>query len=459
VAFPQTPLVVAVALFLGGSWVDVTSDVYLRNRIQITWGRQDWASTADTTKCPLTFNNRLGKYSPKNPGSPYFGMLGRNTPVRIELTTPSGLLTQRLEGRVSSWPTRWDVSGKDVYVAVQANGIRRRLSQGIPPVHDALRRHIERAIPLNYWPLTDGEDAKQGTEIVQGSQPFRAVGEAGSFYQGQPDWGKGSLAPWLEPVVSLPDETIGLITAYVPPQSTSAFSIDYAVASAGQGNTTGFQIFDSGQQTTTTVETEWRIDTDTYGDTLKLRVTERGDGTSSTALLTTVSAPGIFDGGVHHVRLSIVDNGTGGYTWTVYIDGASAATGTRAVPFHPVDRLTFRWGTIDPGAGVPTDAIGLGHIVYWGSNAPTAAQTWRAVQGYVRELAGRRIERLCGEQNVPLAVTGNLDQTPQMGPQRPGTFLDLLQSAADVDGGAIYESRDVAGLAYRTQRSKYNQGG
>ena len=55
-------------------------------------------------------------------------------------------------------------------------------------------------------------------------------------------------------------------------------------------------------------------------------------------------------------------------------------------------------------------------------------------------------------------VNGNLDQTLAMGPQKPGTFLDLVQSAADVDGGVVYESRDTAALAYRTRRSKYNQG-
>lgn len=460
-AFPQTPLAVAIALFLGGTWVDITPDVYLRSPIQITWGRQDWASKADTAKCPLTINNRHGKYSPKNPTSPYYGLLGRNTPVRIRVTTPTGLESTRFEGHVSSWPTRWDVSGKDVYVGVQANGIRRRLSQGIPAVRDPLRRHIERGGPLSYWPLADGEDARHGTEVVQGSQPMRALGEAGSFYQGQPNWGKGALTPWLESVVELPEQTIGRITAYVPPRTLTGWSVDHVLNSPGAGNVTQLNIFDSGTQSSSVPQVEWDIiewGTGSFNE-VQLRIVERLESSSSTALLATISDPGIYDGSAHHLRLSVADDGAGGLEWALYIDGVSVADGTRATAFRPVARISSHWSLDDGGGTVKTSAVALGHVTYWGADPPRAADTWRALQGYGRELAGRRIERLCAEQNVPLAVTGNLDDTPQMGPQRPGTFLDLLQTASDVDGGVVYESRAVAGLAFRTQRSKYNQGG
>lgn len=456
-AFPQTPLAVAIALFLGGAWVDITSDVYLRNRIQITWGRQDWASTADTAKCPLTINNRLGKYSPKNPNSPYYGELGRNTPVRVSLTTPTGLVSTRFEGHVSSWPTRWDLSGKDVYVGVQANGVRRRLMQGVPAVRDTLRRHVDKHAPLSYWPLTDGEAARHGSETVQGSQPMRAIGEAGSFYQGQPNWGKGSLAPWLEPVVELPDETTGRITAYVPPRVLTAWSVDHVFSGGGLGYANSFEIWDNGPRLDSDNQIQWTITTNITANAIRLMVTSRGETASSTAFLANVAPADLMNDAMHQIRLSTADNGAGGTDWELYYDGALAASGTYAVKHRAVRTLNYRWGTVE-GGGITTNAMGLGHLTYWGPNPPTAADTWRAAKGYDRELAGRRIERLCAEQDVPLAVTGNLDHTPQMGPQRPGTFLDLLQTAAEADGGVVYESRTVPGLAFRTQRSKYNQG-
>jgi hypothetical protein len=465
VVFPQTPLIVSIALFLGGTWVDVTQDVLARDQVAITWGRQDWASTADTTKAPMTFNNGpskvapgiVGRYSRKNPRSDLYGLLGRNTPVRVQVTTPSGAVVDRFEGFISSWPTRWDLSGNDVYATVQANGIRRRLAQGTKRLKDPLRRFIEVSGPLTYWPLTDGETAIEGTELVLGSQPMRALGENNNLYQGQVDWGKGSLAPWLEPVIQLPDDAQGRLTAAVPARNISSWSFDHVLVIPSQGNLTAFEITDMGQPTDLTVQSAFAVQTDGFFDWLQLRVTERSDSASSSALLASIDTPGIYDGRLHHLRLTVADDPSG-YAWTLYLDGESVASGTRAVPYEPVSRLTLVWSTIGVDADHPGAAMAAGHFTYWGPDAPTAERTWQAAQGWARELAGRRIERLCAEQGVPLMVNGDLDHTPAMGPQKPGAFLDLLQSAADVDGGALYESRDERGLAYRTRRSKYNQG-
>jgi hypothetical protein len=451
VAFPQTPLIVTIALFLGGAWVDITADVYNRDQIAITWGRQDWAATADTTKCPLTLNNRLGKYSRRKPDGPYYGMLGLNTPVRLDFTSPTGVLWERFEGHISSWPTRWDASGKDVYTTVQANGIRRRLAQGKKALKDPLRRHVQSLGPLRYWPLTDGERAREGSEIVVGSQPIRSIGTAGSFYQGQPDWGKGTLAPWLDPVVSLPASTEGNLTVKVTPVALTSWTADHYRAGAG-GSGDDFTVFDNGQATDADPIRGWLVVSDRVANQVELRVLSMGETTSSLTSLTTVANPGIFDDALHMIRLSATTNG-GSTDWALSIDGATVASGTHAVPFRPVARFRYRWGAFASMA----EPMALGHITYWGASPPSVAATWRAAEGYDRELAGRRIERLCIEQGVPLTVNGNLDHSLPMGPQKAGSFLDLLQSAADVDGGVIHEARG-GGLAYRTSRSKYNQG-
>ncbi|MEV0112359.1 hypothetical protein AB0H77_03745 [Streptomyces sp. NPDC050844] len=472
-AFPQTPLVVTIWILVDGQWMDITPDVYLRNKIQITWGRQDWASKANTTKCPLTLNNGrsrvnpaiVGRYSRRNPRSDLYKKIGRNTRLRIQVTTPAGVVTTAFDGFVSSWPVKWDVDAvpgaeeQDVWVSIQANGIRRRLEQGSKATPDAIRRHVGRGGALLYWPLIDGEDARHGSEVIQGAQPMRAVGEAGSFYQGQPDWGKGALAPWLEPVVELPVETNGRITAYVASRTLTGWSVDHVVNSPGPGNVTQLNVFDDGPQSGTVPQVQWDILEWGSGgfNEVQLRITERLESSSSTALLTTVSNPGIYDGGVHHLRLSVASDGGSGLTWALYIDGVSVASGTRATGFRSVGRIVGRWALVS-GGGIAGSAVALGHITYWGATPPTAAATWKAVQGHARELAGRRIERLCAEQGVPLAVTGNLDQTPAMGPQKPGTFLELIDSAAEVDGGTVHESRGTAGFAYRTRASKYNQG-
>ncbi|MBX9392286.1 hypothetical protein K4749_01395 [Streptomyces sp. TRM72054] len=89
-AFPETNLPLAVELSLDGStWTDVTSDVRYEDKIRITRGRSDWAQQVDHGRCSFSLSNTDGKYSPRNPESPYYGQIGRNTPVRVSVNTGS----------------------------------------------------------------------------------------------------------------------------------------------------------------------------------------------------------------------------------------------------------------------------------------------------------------------------------------------------------------------------------
>lgn len=98
----------------------------------------------------LVLNNRHGRYSPRNPQSPYYGRIGRNTPIRVRVGT-----AVRGVWEVSAWPTRWDTSGADVWVPIDASGLLRRAEQGARPLDSALVRYIVEQGPLAYWPLTN----------------------------------------------------------------------------------------------------------------------------------------------------------------------------------------------------------------------------------------------------------------------------------------------------------------
>jgi len=446
-------------IFVNGEWVDISLHVLNRQALAISWGRRDYSSRVTHTKCSPQINNKGGLYSTRNPYSPYFGQLTQNTLVRQSVQLPDGTWEYLQHGEIPSWPKRWDLSGNDSYMPVQTAGILRRLGTGKKLLKDPLRRHIDANGPLAYWPLTDGASAIQGTEVTGNGSPLRSVGVAGSFFQGQPNWGKGQLAAWLDPVVELPHATNGYVTATMSPRTVNAWSVDHVVNSYGPGNVTVLELYDTGAQSATEPRVQWQIDE--WGpasfNEVQLRIVERLESSSSAALLTTISDPGIYDGFVHHLRLTVADNGAGGVTWELFIDGTSAASGTRATAFRPLEQALFRWALVE-GGGIPAAAVPLGHLTYWGNNPPAAIDTWRASQGHVRERAGRRIERLCAEQRVPLQVIGDLDNTPIMGPQKPGKFLDLLETAAAVDGGIVHEARDDFALAYRTNRSRYNQG-
>lgn len=79
------PPMIITELLLDGEWVDVSGDVRTSEPVSITRGRADEAATADPATCSLLLNNRHGKYSPHNPMSPYYGHIGKNTPLRVRV--------------------------------------------------------------------------------------------------------------------------------------------------------------------------------------------------------------------------------------------------------------------------------------------------------------------------------------------------------------------------------------
>lgn len=68
---------------VGGLWNDISSDVLLRDGIDITRGKQGEDGQAPPQTARLTLNNRGGKYSVRNPLGQWYGQIGRNTQIRI----------------------------------------------------------------------------------------------------------------------------------------------------------------------------------------------------------------------------------------------------------------------------------------------------------------------------------------------------------------------------------------
>ncbi|MGP4083153.1 hypothetical protein [Streptomyces sp. KR55] len=110
--FPTIPLTSRTELFIDGAWADITSDVYERDPITITRGRTNNGEDVDPTRCTLTLNNRMGKYSPRNPTGIYFGKIGRNTPIRVSVNAGSTALD--LPGAVGDWASTPDTAALDI---------------------------------------------------------------------------------------------------------------------------------------------------------------------------------------------------------------------------------------------------------------------------------------------------------------------------------------------------------
>lgn len=123
-AFPSTPLDIDVELRLDGVWTDVTTYVRAEGGgIDIKRGRSSEGSAVDPGTCSITFENTDGRFSPRNPNSPYFGILGRNTPVRVSLYggTPYLNLPGGAGDRASTPDTAaLDITG-DIDVRIEAS--------------------------------------------------------------------------------------------------------------------------------------------------------------------------------------------------------------------------------------------------------------------------------------------------------------------------------------------------
>ncbi|MEV0445862.1 hypothetical protein AB0I84_12835 [Streptomyces spectabilis] len=111
-AFPESPLGLRIEIQVGGVWTDITGDVRTRDPITHARGIRNSGTTADPASVPLTINNAGGKYSPRNAMSPYYGLIGRNTPVRLWL--PGGARFLDLDGSPGTYASTPDAAPLDI---------------------------------------------------------------------------------------------------------------------------------------------------------------------------------------------------------------------------------------------------------------------------------------------------------------------------------------------------------
>jgi hypothetical protein len=107
VSFPDEPLDARVEINAGG-WIDISDKVRAANGITIARGRGDWAAQVDPSQVNLTVENN-GDFSPRNPAGTYYGLIGRNTPLRVSL--PFGSAYGRMPGGTGDQVVTSDSAG------------------------------------------------------------------------------------------------------------------------------------------------------------------------------------------------------------------------------------------------------------------------------------------------------------------------------------------------------------
>lgn len=641
VAFPEDPLGVRVDIQAGGEWLDVTGDVYTRDPLTIAGGRSDEASSADPGTCTLTFNNRDGVYSPKNPRSPLFGRIGRNTPLRVSVPagdshmdldgqpanyaatpdapalgitgdldvrmeigtewwghhdtnrvllsrwdpagdqrswnlrvyedlikfswTPDGTYASQLTvsatlqrlphraavratldaddgtgvgivaiswaealegpwypiytwrataplsiydstaplrigsndptanppqvpfageayraevrngidgpvvaapdfrplapgvtaftdaagrpwtlagtaaisnrstrfyGEVSSWPPKWAASGADVWVPVEASGILRRLGQGAKPLDSTMKRRIPSFNPVAYWPMEDGQDARQMYSPIPGVTPLQLYGTwqmaADDTLTGSsslPQLGEGAELRGAVPRATGNGWQVEFVYRIPVPPTTEQTLIRVAVS----GTYRHFRV----------TAATGSIKVYSYDDDGTETLVANGGATMAYGQWARFQMWATQSGNKFEVHTAWIVLGSSGYQVNATVNGQAGRITGVYTPFGAFEDTTF------------------GHLtVFHGSEVNTFTG---ADLGFIGETTRNRMRRLAQEEAVPLALTGDQTTAPQMGPQRPETLLDLFAEAAEVDGGMFGEERESLSLLYRSRESLYGQ--
>lgn len=446
--FPQTALNSLVEIDIDGVWTNVTSYV-MRDPITITRGRADESSLVEASSCTMTLNNRDGRFSPRNPGSPYFGILGRNTPIRVSLPDITGTADdKRFTGEVSAWPQKWDKTGTDVFVPLEAAGVLRRFAQSSTISLPAFKDYLISTNPRAYWPLDDATTATSGASAT----PFNTSQMFKYGNVNKTKFGLGDLGETLSAGVKMNGSASGAslkgeinssnsITDTVLDFVFRSDALTAAVTVTLTQNSDGFYTL--------------TLRADGTNDDLRLQYTDP-DGTT-TNLGDTAALTIYEDAELHHIRLSLVENGAN-VDWTIYVDGTSAASGTHST----ASALgLFRVGfTMTSTSSSP---FAFGHVVLWNTNGdggdpPALATVTGALAGYDHELAADRISRVCSDAGISFTLVGTAADTALMGPQPDDkTPLELIRECEAADRGILYEPRDSLGLVYRTRANLYNQ--
>ena len=347
----------------------------------------------------------------------------------------------RFTGEVSSWPARWDVSGNDVRVPVEASGVLRRYGQGAKALDSTLLRRIPSYGPLAYWPMEEGSAATQAYSPISGVRALTLTNV---------NWAQADSLPSSKPLPVLASANGGLPRLYGPVPAPSSTLTSWLVtwvyrldALFTTGPWTFMRILSTG------TVAEWYL---MSNNGLSRVLGKDSDGT--TVFTQDIATGADLFNRWNRVRLSAAQSG-GNVTWTITWTDVGGDSGNFTGSFTgTVGRPT---GVSSPPDGYASalDGMAIGHISVWPSN--TTAAYDRAIDAWTGETAGARMVRLGSEETRPVTVYGALADQEQVGPQRTLAFLDLIDEAADVDGGILYERRDTLGLAYRDRISLYSQ--
>jgi len=445
IAGPADPIGLRVELYLGAlGWTDISPYVLYRDstqRITITRGRPNETSQIQPQTAAFQVNNRDGRFSPRNPAGPYWGLIGRNTPVRIS-RLQNGVRRYRFHGEVVSWPTVWDISGSDVWVDVSAAGMLRRLQQGTSSLQSAMRSYTPTSTALTaYWPCEDGPGALQLASAFPGGKPMSIAGN--------PDLASYSGFVCSSPIPTLRTDTWQGVVTNPSTSSTTAVKFLFYVPASTLADGSRIISANTGGGAIGRIDLKYRT-----GGLLQVQVYAPANATAIADSGATLLGAGA-DASL--VELTVLWTAAGADTNVFFL---VQAVGSSALPLGLAVASGVHAGGLLSVVVAPDGTMGgasIGQIKTLDINVLGDV----ALNAYIGEDPLARLLRLASQVNadvVPVDYGVSRTDSVTMGYQTVDTFANLAQQVPDADAGMLYESADQLALAYRVRPSLYNQG-
>lgn len=449
---PSNGRPVCVELFISGVWVDITSYVLTRDgggKIEISRGQSDEGAQVERSTCAFELNNRDGRFSPRNPTGPYYGLIGRNTPLRVSVPD-NGYKNYRFQGEVTKWPQEWDITTTDFWVRVEAYGPLSRLEKGRVPTHSVLYTYVTSGFVPSlraYWPCEDDVLATKIASLVPTAADMTITGN--------PELGQSEAFSSSDPLTVMADAKFsGRVSTYSPVTSCQLrFLLLIPEFALDDGQVVASIWMDS--LDIETWELYYSLASDGSGQ-LVLRPLD-GDGA---ALAGGVSAFGDVHNKLLRVSVELSQNGANIDCAVRYVEAetnlTTSATGTlNSKVLAVVTKIEIAPEQVLGSATQGMPFVTVGHVTL--QNEITSITDFGYHFDSTSEKAGRRFQRICDERNLSFDYVGDLDDTIAMGAQQKVKPLDLMQACVDVDGGIMYENMTAFGMGYRTRASLLNQ--
>lgn len=434
-----------VSLFIDGVWVPVSMNELGDDGVQIKRGRSGEGTQTEPSSCTFRLKDPTGKWSPRHPASPYFGKIGRGTPVKVEVQLDTGgPFSNRWQGEVVTWQSRWTRKGAEsAFVEVECAGALRRIGQGAAPLQSPLRRTVSK-IGTNliaYWPMEDQEGATR-LEAAIGGRSATHLGVSLAAYDA------------LASSDPLPTLKVGSISATVPkytPTSPAAASIRWVmnVPSGTPDSAVLLRVRSTGTMGRADV-----VYSTSSGGSLLLNIYNQ-NGSFNNNLF----SPGGVTNRQLRCSLEMSQSGSDiNADIVIYdiADGTDLFNG--ALPFTGLTLGAVSSVSVNPNRTSLGD-VAFGHLSVEKTITPLLTVSADVLRSYLGEPAKDRIDRLCTENGLVLTPFAGGDVSAAMGAQKARTLPELLQECVDADGGILLEPRSADDLFFTRLSALYSRTG